>query len=107
MATKTTQSAPKDVLYALVGAGDFAVEKVRGISVIRDRKAAEKYYGDFIRRGKALSRSIRNSAPSKRAIAQTKTARSQVKAAVTSMTKAVRTDAKATGSAARKVAKAS
>jgi hypothetical protein len=108
LATKTkTQPKPQDLLFAIVGAGDFAIEKARGVKIIRDRKSAEKYYKDFIKRGQTLSKSIRNSAPSKRAIAQTKTARSQVKAATTSLTKALRVDAKATGSAARKVAKTS
>jgi hypothetical protein len=107
MAKKTTQPKPQDVLYAVVGAGDFAVEKIRGISIVRDRKSATKYYKEFITRGRALSRSIRNAAPTKRAIAQTKTARTQVKAAATSIGKAVRADAKATRTATRKVAKAS
>ena len=107
MAQKTTQPKPQDVIYAVVGAGDFAVEKIRGLSLVGDRKAVTKYYKDFIKRGRALSRSIRNAPPTKRALAQTKTARSQVKAAATSIGKAVRADAKAGGSAARKVAKAS
>jgi hypothetical protein len=110
MATKTTkktQAKPQDLLYAIVGVGDYAIEKARAAKIIRDRKSAEKYYSDFIKRGRKLSKSIRSSAPTKRAIAQTKTARSQVKAATTSITKALRADAKATGSAAGKVAKAS
>jgi hypothetical protein len=104
---KKTTAKPQDVLYAVVGAGDFAVEKIRGMSFPRDSKSAAKYYNDFIKRGRTLSKGLKNAAPTKRAIAQTKTARSQVKAAATSITKAVRADAKATGSAARKVAKAS
>ena len=109
MATKSkkTQAQPKDVLYAIVGAGDFAIEKARSITLVRDIDSVQKYYTDFIKRGRTLSKSIRNAAPTKRAIEQTKTARSQVKAATTSITKALRADAKATGSAARKVAKAS
>lgn len=110
MATKTTsksQRKPQDLLFAIVGAGDFAIQKARDVTIIRDRKSLEKHYKDFIKRGRTLSKSIRNSGPTKRAIAQTKTARSQVKAATTSITKALRADAKATGSAASKVAKAS
>jgi hypothetical protein len=110
LATKTkskTQPKAQDLLFAIVGAGDFAVEKAKSVKVIRDRKSVEKYYKDFVKRGQALSKSIKNSAPTKRAIEQTKTARSQVKAATTSITKALRADAKATGSAAGKVAKAS
>ena len=97
----------QELFYAVVGAGDLAVEKVRGISKLTDQKATQKYYKDFIKRGKALTTSIKNSTPTKRAVAQTKTARTQVKAATTSITKAVRLNARATQSAVKKTAKAS
>jgi len=97
----------QEILYAIVGAGDLAVEKVRGIGKFADQKTQKKYYRDFIKRGKALTTTIKNSAPTKRAVAQTKTARTQVKAATTSISKAVRLNARATESAVKKTAKAS
>ena len=97
----------QELLYAFVGVGDFAVEKVKGLRDLTDRKRTEKAYKDFVKRGRTLSKRIGNSAPTKQAIAQTKTARAQVKAATTSVTKAVRANAKATQSAAKKAAKAS
>ncbi len=97
----------QEIFYAVVGAGDLAVEKVRGIGKFADQKTTRKYYRDFIKRGKALTTTIKNSAPTKRAVAQTKTARTQVKAATTSLGKAVRLNARATQSAVKKTAKAS
>src|SRR3954451_16105465 len=94
-----------EFLYAVVGAGDFALEKVRNAGKLADRKTSQKYYKDFIKRGRSLSTKIRNSAPTKAAANQTKTARSQVKAASTSVTKAAGASAKAARSAAAKVAK--
>lgn len=93
-----------ELLYAVVGAGDFAIEKVRNVSRFTDKKTTERYYKDFVKRGRALSTSIKNSGPTKRAVAQTKTARSQVQAATSSVTKAARANAKATKSAAQKAA---
>ena len=69
--------------------------------VLRDFLAL---YNDFVKRDRTLSTRIKNSGPTKRAVAQTKTARTQVKAAATSVTKAVRADANATKSAAKTVA---
>jgi hypothetical protein len=97
----------EEILYAVVGAGDFAVEKLTDIRKIADRNSTEKVYDDFIKRGRTLSKKIRNSAPTKQAVAQTKTARTQVRAATTSLTKAVKANADATRSAAKKVVKAS
>jgi hypothetical protein len=97
----------EEILYAVVGAGDFAVEKLVDVRKIADRNSTEKVYDDFIKRGRSLSKKIRNSAPTKQAVAQTKTARTQVRAATTSLTKAVKANADATRSAAKKVVKAS
>lgn len=94
----------QEILYAVVGAGDFAVEKARGLT---ERKNATKAYEGLVQRGRTLSTKIKGSAPTKQAIAQTRTARSQAKAAATSATKAVRANAKAARSAATKTAKAS
>ena len=96
----------ENVVYALVGAGDFALEKVKNVRSI-DRKRSEKLYNDFVKRGHKLSTSIKNARPSKQAIEQTKVARSQMKAAATSIRKAVGANVKATRSAANKAAKAS
>ena len=95
----------QELLYAIVGAGDFAVEKVKDTGKLADRKSTQKVYADFVKRGRTLSTKVRSSAPTKQAVAQTKTARSQVKAAATSVGKAVRANAKATRSAASKTAK--
>ena len=94
----------QELIYAVVGAGDFTVQKVRDLT---DLKQTEKVYQDFVTRGRTISKRISNSAPTKNAVAQTKTARSQVKAAATSVRKAVKADLRATRSAAAKTAKAS
>lgn len=106
MPTNNTKKS-QELIYAVVGAGDFALDKVKGVTALADRKKTEKLYKDFVKRGRTLSTKIRNSAPTKRAVAQTKTARTQVKAAATSVGKAVRANAKATRTAASKAAKAS
>jgi hypothetical protein len=82
----------QELIYAVVGAGDFAIEKVRDLRKI-ETKDASTVYGDFVTRGRSLSKKIRNSAPTKQAAAQTKTARTQVKAAATSVSKAIRANA--------------
>ena len=96
----------ENLVYALVGAGDFAIDKVKNVRSI-DRKKSEKMYNDFVTRGRKLSTSIKNARPTKQAVEQTKSARSQVKAAATSVRKAVNAQAKATRSAAGKATKAS
>ena len=82
----------QDVLYAVVGAGDFALERIRKVRSI-DMKAPTEVYSEFVTRGSKLAKKIRTSAPSKQAVAQTKTARTQVKAAATSVSKAVKANA--------------
>jgi hypothetical protein len=82
----------QEVLYAVVGAGDFTLQKVRDLSRI-DVKGSQRIYNDFVERGKSLSTKVRNSAPTKQAIEQTKSARSQVKAAATSVGKAIKVSA--------------
>ena len=83
----------QELLYAVVGAGDFALEKAKNVTKVADRKTTTKLYKDFVKRGRGLSTKVRNSAPTKQAVAQTKTARTQIKAATTSLTKAVRANA--------------
>lgn len=97
----------QELLYAVVGAGDFALEKAKNLSKVTDRKATTKLYNDFVKRGRTLSTRIKTSGATKKAVAQTKTARSQVKAATTSVTKAVKANAGATRAAATKTTKAS
>jgi hypothetical protein len=97
----------QEIVYAVVGAGDLAIEKARNITKLADRETSLEIYGDFIKRGRTLSRRVSTAAPTKRAIEQTKTARTQIKAATTSVAKAVRLDAKAARNAASKVSKAS
>ena len=97
----------QEILYAVVGAGDFAVEKANGLTKIADRESTMKVYDDFIKRGRTFSKKIKSSAPTKRALAQTKTARTQIKAATTSVSKAVQANVDATRSIAQRFAKAS
>ena len=95
-----------ELIYAVVGAGDFTVEKVRDLRLLTDLRQTQEVYTDFVKRGRTITKRIQDSAPTKNAVAQTKTARSQVKAAATSVRKAVKADAKAATSAAAKTAKA-
>lgn len=97
----------QELIYAVVGAGDFTIQKVKDLRTLADLEQTERVYNDFVKRGRSISKRIKNSAPTKNAVAQTKTARSQVKAAATSVRKAVRADVKATTSAAAKTVKAS
>lgn len=102
----------KDIVFAAVGFGDLAVEKARKatekivkVDNLRNFKVSElkgqltdgltdaldrsvKTYDKLVTRGEKTFSGIRNSAPTKRAVAQSKTAKSQTKAAVTSIKKA-------------------
>jgi hypothetical protein len=82
----------QEMLYAVVGAGDFTLQKVRDLTKV-DRKSSQKVYEDFVKRGKSLSTKVKNAAPTKQAFEQTKTARTQVKAAATSVGKAIKVGA--------------
>lgn len=97
----------QEMLFAVVGAGDAAVDKVRDIRKLATRKTTSKVYKDFVKRGRTLTTKVRNAAPTKRAVAQTKTARTQVKAAATSVRKAVGANVDATQSAAQEAVQAS
>jgi hypothetical protein len=97
----------QELMYAVVGVGDLALEKARNAGKLADRKASQKVYRDLVKRGRTLSTGIRNSGPTKQAVAQTKSARTQVKSAATSVGKAVRANTKATKSAASKTSSAS
>jgi hypothetical protein len=97
----------QEILYAIVGIGDLAVEKASVLPKLADPDSTRQAYDDFIKRGRAFSKKIRNSAATKRAMDQTKTARTQIKAATTSVSKAVQANLEATRSIAQRFAKAS
>ena len=90
MANTKTQ----ELLYAAVGVGDFALEKVRNLPSLAEPKTRSKVYKNFVKRGRTLTTRIKSSAPTKQAIDQAKSARAQVKAARTSVTKAIRVNAR-------------
>lgn len=91
------------MLYAVVGAGDAVVDKVKDVRKVVDPSV----YAGLVDRGRDLTGRIAKAAPTKRAVDRTRTARSQAKAAATSVRKAVKANATAARSAAEKVAKAS
>lgn len=97
----------QEIIYAVVGAGDFAMEKATDLTKIADRDSTQKVYDDFIKRGRSFSKKISNSAATKQALAQTKTARTQIKAATTSVSKAVQANVGATRSIAQRFGQAS
>jgi len=97
----------QELLYAVVGIGDLAVEKATAITKITDPDTTRQAYEDFIKRGRTFSKKVRNAAATKQAVAQTKTARTQIKAASTSVSKAVEANVRATRSIAQRFAKAS
>lgn len=80
----------EDLFYAVVGAGGFAVEKAKNVRKLADRKVSQKYYKDFVKRGRSLATKVKNTAPAKRALEGTKAARAQIKAATGNVTKVVR-----------------
>lgn len=110
------------ILYAAVGAGDLAIEKARNLAPANVRRTLPKrltkvqdrigdagtkavtgtfeMYSSLVNRGEKTVRSIRNAAPTKRAVAQSKNATSQTKAAVTSSQKAASATATAVKEAA-------
>ena len=97
----------QELLYAIVGLGDLAIEKASSLPKLADRTSTQKAYDDFIKRGRTFSKKISNAAATKRALEQTKTARTQIKAATTSVSKAVQANVEATRSIAQRLAKAS
>lgn len=110
----TIQDTATKAFDAAIGVSDLAVEKARtfaGELKEFDAKTAwtkyqERVTKDFDQlavRGANLRKTIKESAPAKRAVAQTTQAKRQVKAATTSIRKAVVADAQATKSAAKKV----
>jgi hypothetical protein len=84
----------QELIFAVVGAGDFAVEKARGARKLADRKTTQKYYKDFVKRGRTVSTKVSGSAPAKQAVTRAKAARTQVKSAATGVSNAVRGETK-------------
>lgn len=83
-------------LYALVGGGEFLVERSRELagkaSSLADarRKDAVKLYDDLAVRGQRLVGKLGKSQPAKRVSGNAKQAQRQIKGAVTSVRKALR-----------------
>lgn len=107
-------------LYAVVGAGDLAVENIKDLPTQFVAQAATLLprttalfaeipgkafatYGTLAQRGEQLVRSIRKQSATESAKAAVKTAKTQAKAATTSATKAAGATAKAVSSAAEKI----
>lgn len=82
----------QELFYAVVGAGDFAVQKAKNVRKLADRKVSQKYYKDFVKRGRTLATKVKNTAPAKRALEGTEVARRRFKSATANVTKAVRRD---------------
>jgi len=110
----TIQNTATKAFDAAIGASDLAVEKAKTFAGslrefevkafwARSQEVATKNFEQLAVRGANLRKSIKDSAPAKRATSQTKQATRQVKAAATSIRKAVTADAEATKSAAKKV----
>ena len=100
---------PKNALYATLGTGSFVVDRAKKFTE-RIQTYANDYvkwassnYRDLVNRGERITKSIRTSAPVKRAASQTKTARTQVKSATTSVRKALGANVDAVQAAAKKV----
>lgn len=128
MALRTEARKP---LFAVVGAGDLAVENIKDLPTqlvaqattfvpkttalvadlpqkaksLRGELAGKAFetYGELVQRGQKLVTSIRRSSATQQAESQIKVAKSQAKAATTSATKAAKATAKAVDNAAGKL----
>lgn len=78
----------QELVYAVVGAGEFAVDKAKGITKLADRKKNEKLYKDFVKRGRTVSTKVRNSKPGKQFTVQTELVKDKATDAAKSVTKA-------------------
>jgi hypothetical protein len=100
---------PKNALYATIGSGSFVTERAKKLAeriggyATDYRKWVSSNYRDLVNRGERITKSIRTSAPVKRAASQTKTARTQVKSATTSVRKALGANVDAVQASAKKV----
>jgi hypothetical protein len=110
----TIQDTATKAFDAALGASDLAMEKAKAFAGnLREFDAktfwakyqedVTKNFDHLVVRGAKLRKNIKDSAPAKRATAQTTQAKRQVKAAATSIRKAVTADVEATRTAAKKV----
>ena len=110
----TIQNTATKAFDAALGASDLAVEKAKTFADSlkefdvksfwdKSQEAATKNFEQLAVRGAKLRKTIKQSAPAKRATAQTSQAKRQVKAAATSIRKAVTADVEASRTAAKKV----
>ncbi|HEY7282070.1 MAG TPA: hypothetical protein VID47_10795, partial [Actinomycetota bacterium] len=99
----TIQDTATRTFDAAIGASDLVAEKARTFagglkefdvktSWARYQKEMTTNFDQLAVRGAKLRKSVKDSAPAKRAAAQTTTAKRQVKAAATSIRKAVAAD---------------
>lgn len=88
---ETLKKAP----YAILGTGDLAVQKARGLIgkavslTTNDRPDVGQVYGDLADRGAAVAKRVQRSKPAKRAVEGTRQASRQLKGAATSIRKAL------------------
>jgi hypothetical protein len=91
---ETIKKAP----YAILGTGDLAVEKAKGLFgkavslTTNDRPDMARVYGDLAVRGARVVKRVRRSKPARRAVEGTKQASRQLKGAATSIRKAIGVD---------------
>ena len=78
----------QEIVYAVVGAGEAAVDKVKGLSRFADKKKNEKLYNDFVKRGRTVSTKVRNTKPAKQFRVQTDTVKEKATDAAKTVTKA-------------------
>lgn len=83
--------------YAVIGVGDLAAEKARGLvqrarALPAEGKDAGALYGDLAARGERAYRKVVDSRPAERVRTQTRQAARQLKGAATSLRKAVGTE---------------
>jgi hypothetical protein len=76
------------LVYAVVGIGDLAVEKVRSVRRFADRQETKKVYTEAIKRGRTLSRKAQNTSAGKKVVVQTEIARQQLQDTTKTVTKA-------------------
>lgn len=79
----------QDVFLALVGVGDLAVEKARNLPALAERVKTQQYFDDFVTRGRAVQRTVKNSTTGKQILRQTDVAREQVREVTKSIEKSL------------------
>ncbi|MGH2724239.1 MAG: hypothetical protein ACRDI0_08215 [Actinomycetota bacterium] len=78
----------KKAFHAVLGSGDFAVEKSKELADAARRNSV-RAYADLAGRGERVANRVRRTKPAKRAAEGTRQAARQVKGAYTSIRKAV------------------